>query len=1223
MTRVDSFIASCSSWEVFYQRLKEQSRNEQGRVFERFVQLYLETQPAYRLLLSNVWLGRDVPVDVRKAINLPSRDEGIDLIARTKRGKYWAIQAKFYDENETLTRRRLSTFVACAANTCRDISLLVVAHASLNPIGKRDLYRDTQEMSFDRWMTTDWSLIVRKLKGKNFRPRPRTPKPHQTLAIKRAKEHFMRDKSARGRMLMPCGTGKSLAALWIADALNAKTIVVAVPNLGLIRQGVEDWSKEFVARGQTPDWICVCSDDQLESDEFVGKIGDLAMDVDTDPEEIALLLRRRSKLKIVFTTYQSSEQLAEAARRARIKFDLVVLDEAHRTVGAQNRSFAALLSDKFKARYRLFMTATERRVNGDFDNVYSMDDNEEVYGKRFYTMSFAEAIKRKIICDYKILTLAISDKEIKALIASNRLLNLNSNLTEAEARTVATGIALKRAYKKYKITHPISFHTSIFAADTFRQQQDVLNSMKPTAENFHVSSKVTPGKRAQMLAAFAKAPRALMTNARCLTEGVDVPNVDCVAFADPKQSVIDIIQASGRALRTDKNNRAKLGYLIVPVVVPEDLEFEDFAATTAFKTVARIITALSVVDERIVEELRAIQYGRVSKGKKIIISTGLPVGKQMALEAFAKNVSLKLWENVGRLNWRPFEEAREFVRKLDLASVSEWKAYCKSDKRQSDIPVKPDRKYSADWISWPDWFGTKPLRPNGGWRPFEEARAFVRKLDLKDGNQWKAYCQSSKRPDDIPVKPNRKYADWISLSDWLGNGRRMGGWRPFKQARAFVRKLNLKDGNQWKAYCQSSKRPVDIPQNPSGRYRADWISMSDWLGTRPNGGWRPFKEARAFVRKLGLKNTAEWFAYCQSDKKPDNIPVVPKQMYNADWICWSDWIGCGQRKGGWRSFKQARAFVRKLGLAGQAEWCAYSKSNKKPNDIPAAPQSVYRADWINLSDWLGTKPPRPANGWRPFKKARAFVRKLGLASENQWIAYAQSNKKPDDIPRNAYGVYRADWINLSDWLGTKPPRPANGWRPFKKARAFVRKLGLASENQWIAYAQSNKKPDDIPTNAYRVYRADWTSMSDWLGSSRRVGGWRPFEKARAFVRKLGLASEAEWYAYAHSKKPDDIPITPWSTYRADWIGMSDWLGTKPPRPANGWRPFKKARKFVRDLGFANRAEWQVYCKSDKKPADIPDTPWIVYADWISLFDWLGRGRRIGNVQRARLFANPA
>jgi predicted helicase len=402
MNRVDSFIASCPSWEVFYKRLKELSKGDMGRIFERFVQLYLQTQPYYRNILSDVWLGRDVPADVRKAINLPYRDEGIDLIARTKRGKYWAIQAKFRsDENETLSRRLLSTFTACASDTCRNISLQIVAHASLKPIGKRDLYRNTQEMSFDRWATADWSLIIRKLKGKTFSPKPRKPMPHQVLAVKRAKEHFIRDRATRGRMLMPCATGKSLAALWIADALNAKTIVVAVPNLGLIRQGVEDWSKEFVARGQTPDWICVCSDDQLENDEFVDKIGDLAMDVDTDPKEIARLLKRRSKLKIVFTTYQSSEQLAAAARRAGIKFDLAIFDEAHRTVGPQTRAFAALLNNSFKARYRLFMTATERRVNGDFDNVYSMDDNEEVYGKRFYTMSFAEAIRRKIITTTK------------------------------------------------------------------------------------------------------------------------------------------------------------------------------------------------------------------------------------------------------------------------------------------------------------------------------------------------------------------------------------------------------------------------------------------------------------------------------------------------------------------------------------------------------------------------------------------------------------------------------------------------------------------------------------------------------------------------------------------------------------------------------------------------------------------------------------------------------
>ena len=137
---------------------------------------------------------------------------------------------------------------------------------------------------------------------------------------------------------MPCGSGKSLAAYWIAEALGANTILVAVPSLALIRQGLADWTKEFLARNVVPDWICVCSDESvgnLERDEFVGEVYDLGLPTHTDPKTIAALLRDPSKgPKIVFTTYQSSDKLATAARRAGIKFDLGILDEAHKTVGA-------------------------------------------------------------------------------------------------------------------------------------------------------------------------------------------------------------------------------------------------------------------------------------------------------------------------------------------------------------------------------------------------------------------------------------------------------------------------------------------------------------------------------------------------------------------------------------------------------------------------------------------------------------------------------------------------------------------------------------------------------------------------------------------------------------------------------------------------------------------------------------------------------------------------
>ena len=169
---------------------------------------------------------------------------------------------------------------------------------------------------------------------------------------------------------MPCGTGKSLTAYWIAEALKAKTILVAVPSLALVRQSLTDWTREFLAHGVKPDWLCVCSDESvgnLERDEFVGEVYDLGLPTHTDTNEIASLLRARSDgPKIVFTTYQSSDKLAAAARKARIKFDLAILDEAHKTVGVHSKKFATLLSDKkIKIRRRLFMTATERVFRGD------------------------------------------------------------------------------------------------------------------------------------------------------------------------------------------------------------------------------------------------------------------------------------------------------------------------------------------------------------------------------------------------------------------------------------------------------------------------------------------------------------------------------------------------------------------------------------------------------------------------------------------------------------------------------------------------------------------------------------------------------------------------------------------------------------------------------------------------------------------------------------------
>ena len=183
-----------------------------------------------------------------------------------------------------------------------------------------------------------------------------------------------------------------------------------------------------------------------------------------------------------------------------------------------------------------------------------------------------------------------------------------------------------------------------------------------------------------------------MTNARCLTEGVDVPAIDCVMFADPKQSRIDIVQAAGRALR--QYGGKEYGYIVVPLVVPEKMDFEKFAETTAFQQVAQTITALSTQDERIADEFRAIEKGRVSSGKIVEIEGDIPVGMKMKLSDFAEAISTRIWESVGRRNQR-FEEARAFVHTLGLTTSIQWWAYADTDKRPPDIPVVPGSAYAS------------------------------------------------------------------------------------------------------------------------------------------------------------------------------------------------------------------------------------------------------------------------------------------------------------------------------------------------------------------------------------------------------------------------------------------------------------------------------------------------------------------------------------------------
>src|SRR5260370_764526 len=222
--------------------------------------------------------------------------------------------------------------------------------------------------------------------------------------------------------------------------------------------------------------------------------------------------------------------------------------------------------------------------------------------------------------------------------------------------------------------------------------------------------------------------------------------------------------------------------------------------------------------------------------------------------------------------------------------------------------------------------------------------------------------------------------------------------------------------------------------------------------------WRPFEEARAFVRSLGLPGDRAWKAYCASGQKPADIPSSPRDTYRGQFTSTGDWLGTGtvaNRKREFLPFEEARAFARALGLGNQQAWLDYCKSGQRPAHIPANPEKVYRGQFQNLSDWLGTDNAAPNffnREFLPFEEARAFARALGLQSTRAWQTCCKSGQRPDTIPASPWPFYRGQFTTIGDWLGTGTTTPRKReFLPFEEARAFARSLGLGSQQAWLGY----------------------------------------------------------------------------------------------------------------------------------------------------------------------------
>ena len=485
-----------------------------GGDFEWLCRWFLENAPRYRGQFDKVWHWKDWP-------DRWGPDSGIDLVARTRTGELWAIQAKADHPDRAIPKREIDSFLSESNRSQFAYRLLMATTDDIGATARRTLHGQEKPVGLvlrGHFLTeaVQWPKQIRGTGARLLRSEAR---PHQRTAIDAVVKGF-RDHD-RGRLIMACGTGKTLTALWIAERVQSSLTLVLVPSLSLVQQNLAEWGRHSARDFDT---LVVCSDESVaerHEDTAVQSAADLGVKVTTDSAEIRhFLSQRRKRPAVVFATYQSSDRIAKAQTGKANPFDLAICDEAHRLAGHAEGLFATVLDGKkIKARKRLFMTATpryfkehvkKRAAELEFELV-SMDD-EHAFGPEFHVLTFHEAISANppLLTDYQVVVIGVTGREAKAWVDEARLVRTTDGLN-TDARTLAAQIGLAKAMKKYDLRKLITFHSSVakaarFVDGTLRDSLPgviprLARSARPSGKLWtkHISGHTPAGQRATLL----------------------------------------------------------------------------------------------------------------------------------------------------------------------------------------------------------------------------------------------------------------------------------------------------------------------------------------------------------------------------------------------------------------------------------------------------------------------------------------------------------------------------------------------------------------------------------------------------------------------------------------------------------------------------------------------------------------------------------------------------
>ena len=602
-------------------------KDNDGKEFEKFVKWFLKNDSQWKTQIKKIWLWDEFP-------QRWGRDKGIDLVFRHNSGELWAVQAKCYNEDYYISKPDIDTFLSESGRKLIKKRLLI---STTDKIGKnaKDVLK-SQEKSVTLFLKNDFekSLIkfpnsFKDLHKSTFKKKPK-PYKYQSKAINDVANGFKKDQ--RGQLLMACGTGKTFTSMWIKEKIKSKLTLVLVPSLNLLSQTTWDWA---YATNKKIDILCVCSDISVgkNDDHLIEELIDVSFPVENDPKKIGKFINKKGD-KVLFCTYQSSHLIQQIQKNKKVKnFDLLIADEAHRCASAEHDSnyFTIVLNDKkIRAKNRLFLTATPRTYESNIKKiaaergivVHGMDD-EKIFGKVFHSLTFAEAINHNppLLSPYQIVIIGVEDPEVEKIITNRELVKFKATETFTDAERLATIISFLKSVRDYKLKNVISFHSRVKRAEKFSNHLTQIKTKLTDnyIKRIKLSSDFVSGtmptferkKKLDQLKNVKKNETRILANARCLSEGVDVPALDGIAFIDPKNSQIDIIQAIGRVIRLSKNK--KIGTIVLPVFLNKNDDPDKILETSSYKKIWWVINALKSHDSNLVDELDKI---RTNLGKK-------------------------------------------------------------------------------------------------------------------------------------------------------------------------------------------------------------------------------------------------------------------------------------------------------------------------------------------------------------------------------------------------------------------------------------------------------------------------------------------------------------------------------------------------------------------------------------------------------------------------------